>query len=911
MKKRLLLSILMAVLSLTTYAQLTVSNAQAHYAKFRNFFNDDICTELAEPYSTMNDEELRTSMSDIPETLVKIALKIKNNTWEKREKEFRIAKFKPHTNPMIWDDYMNVYTYSLMPAPTGITGNYEYVMIFVGNDVPKDVTLSVCKVVGNDGHGFSYNTLERGLNLVQMPGDTEARMLFLEYYVDTDTTATSKKLSDYPEITLHFEGGHVNGYFDISKHDDAYWRELLADHKADSVASSYSAIQVMGERVMFHMTRDNLASICPNTITDVVNWWDALVKFEHKLMGADKYYDRWNDLIMARNGVGSYMYATQGYTYYENSTLPEILHWSDVYSSPGRIWGPAHEIGHVNQGAINIVACTEASNNLFSNAMIHDVGKTTTRGSGVSFCIDQFLNRVPFPMRTYDPIGVSRMFFQLYLYFHAAGKDNTFYPRLFEALRKDRLNAGWRDNSWVYQTSAIENQLKFAEKCCEVAQMDLSEFFEVWGFFEPMKDAYIEEYSTYCVNLTREEAKASRARMQKYEKKGGHLMFIEDRIKPSKRTDGVPGYRIDFNEEYAVGKMGETGQWEDYIDESTKAHGYYYLSSGKKVEIIKDEDASGALGFKVYNANTGELVAFGNTCEIIIPTYAQELDLKVVASQADGTDYELPNAAYSDDEEMQKKALNAKLLSIASMVSRTTKTGDEIGRYYADVVANLKTLYTNAKNAINKNNTSVHSYKEWSILIDEELKKIQGIDNARAYLQELDVYNISCTESDKRDCYMRNDNMGLKVSTNSDISSTSEEKCWLVESAGEAHHFYIKNKNGKYINDLSLNVGAMCNGVSKYDAIIFKANYLDRGAVYFTTKDEGMFLAINSENNVVGGSNLVDAAIWYVTRIEQHNTSIEIIEEENGNEDIYDLQGRKIKEPGKGIYIKNGKLLIK
>ena len=572
--KKLLLSLFAIALALPGVAQLNSSNAQRYYAEFKKYFTDAICTELASPYSAMTDDQLRTTMSSMPKELIEVALKVKNNAWEKNEKEFRVAKFKPHTNPMIWEDYMNVYTYSLMPSPTGITGNNEYIMIFVGDDVPEGIELAVNKVDGNNGHAFLYNSLKQGLNVVQMPDHTEAYTLFIEYYVDTDTTATSKKLSDYPEITLHFEGGHVNGYFDITRHDDAYWREMLAAHKADSVASSYTAVQVMGERVMFHMTRDQIATVCPNTITDAINWWDNLVKFEHKLMGADKYYDRWNDLIMARNGVGSYMYATQGFTYYENSTLHEILPWNAVYSSPGRIWGPAHEIGHVNQGAINITSCTEASNNLFANAMIHNVGKSTTRGSGVSFCISEFLKKTPFTMRKDDPIGVSRMFFQLYLYFHAAGKDETFYPRLFEALRKDRLNKGWQDNSWVYHTEAIEDQLKFAEKCCEIAQMDLSEFFDVWGFFEPMTDAMIGDYSTYCVNLTKEEADASRARMQQYEKKGGHLMFIEDRIKPSKRTDGVAGNRIDFNDEYAVGKMGDVGQWEDYIDESVKAEGY-------------------------------------------------------------------------------------------------------------------------------------------------------------------------------------------------------------------------------------------------------------------------------------------------------------------------------------------------
>ena len=66
MKKGLLLSILMAVLSFTAYAQLTPGNAQRYYAEFKKYFNDDICTELATPYSAMTDDELKTAMSAMP-----------------------------------------------------------------------------------------------------------------------------------------------------------------------------------------------------------------------------------------------------------------------------------------------------------------------------------------------------------------------------------------------------------------------------------------------------------------------------------------------------------------------------------------------------------------------------------------------------------------------------------------------------------------------------------------------------------------------------------------------------------------------------------------------------------------------------------------------------------------------------
>ena len=896
-------------MNVVAQGSITTGNAQTNYAKFKKFFNDEICTELAMPYSAMTDDQLRQQMSDIAKELVEIAIKIKNNAWEKNEKEFRIAKFKPHTNPMVWEDYMNVYTYSLMPVPTGITGNGEYVMIFVGDDVPEGVSLSVCKVAGNDGHGFSYNAIKKGFNMVQMPEDTEARMLFLEYYVDTDTTSTSKRLADYPEITLHIEGGHVNGYFDITKHDDAYWRELLAAHKADSVASSYKAIQVMGERVMFHMTRDNIAAVCPNTITDAIGWWDECVKWQHELMGADKYYDRWNDIIMARNGEGSYMYATQGYTYYENSTLSEILPWAAVYSSPGRFWGPAHEIGHVNQGAINIVSCTEATNNLFANVQVHRVGKSTTRGVGVATCREDYLNKVPFPLRE-DVIGKSRMFFQLYLYFHAAGKDATFYPRVFEALRHDRISKGYQDNNWVYHTSAVEDQLKFAEKCCEVAQMDLSEFFEAWGLFEPMNEVLVGDYGNYIVNLTEEEAAASRARMQRFSKKGGHLMFIEDRIKPSKRTDGVDGYRIDFNDEYAIGNMGSTGQWEDYIDESVKAQGYYYKKSTNYVTIVAEEGASGALGFKLYDAESGELLAFNNDYSLKIPVSALGATLKVVAAQADGTDVELQDIAGSDNEEMQMEALNAALSTAKTILNKSTVNGREIGYFYADALTTLSGLRDGATAAVENHDTSVHSYKEWAALLNAEINRLLNDLNARAYFKELDAYKLTnASEKAYQLCY---DELGLKANKQTQTPTSSSDKKWMVESTGELHHYYIKNKNGFYINEYQVGVGTSCNGTSKESAVVFKANYLNDARIYFSTNNGTLFLTLNSDYNVVCTTELVEKSMWTVVRVEANNTAIDEVEcENNGEEVIFDLTGRRLDKVEKpGIYIINGKKVL-
>lgn len=883
----------------TLGSTLSTETVNSHYAIFKQYFTDPTCSELASPYSLMSDEQLQEYIGDLPKEFQAIALKAKNNTWAPREKEFRVAAYKPYSKPEEWWNGLKLtFPYSRQTNPTGITAEAGDTLLVFASAAPHYLTgrLRLLEFVNNESMPAYTHTIYEGVNMIVTQNDNVT--LFVENTVYTNISNENNLLANHTPIDIHIEGGEVNGFWSKERgHTDEDWQDLLANHMKNPY------IQVKGDRVIFNMSRDNLAQVCPKTITDAIGWWDLCVEWQHELMGVDKYYDRWNDMILARDGKeGMYMYATAFSTYYEDYTVKDILPWATVYANPGQMWGPAHEIGHVHQMAINIVSCTESSNNLFANVQVFRTGKTTTRGTGVAGCAQDYLDRVPFPLRG-DAIGKSRMFFQLYLYFHAAGKMPDFYPRLFEALRNDPMpTSNTRD--------AKDDQLKFAEKCCEVAQMDLSEFFEAWGFFEPMNNANVSDYATYYVTLAKEDADASRARMQQYPKKGGHLMFIEDRIKPSERTDGVEGDRLDFNEEYAIGKMGNTGQWGDYMDESVKAEGYYYTNANGTIEIKRAGNAKGALGFKVYDAGTDRLLAFSNTYTIKIPTYAKFSDVKIVAAQADGTDYIVPDASQSDDVAWQRTALEAQLESINGILQRTTADGSQIGRFYENAVTELSDLYKSAKAAYDNNDTSEHSYREWNEMLSEEYNKLINNSKARARLEELDVYKVNNV---KNRYYMCNAKYGMRAVYNTRKLENPDDMLWLVEHAGNEGEFYIKNKSGKYINGVE-EIGTSCSGESKEDAIVFNVKFLDNGNAYFVTKESGLILTsgtdYDEENTalIFGANEVTDYSLWNITVKEKNNTAIENIKAEDvDNCRIYDLLGRKVEKPGRGIYIKNGK----
>ena len=870
-----------------------VEDAKRYYSEFKKLFNDDTCSELKTTYKAMTDEQLAKAVEAFPQVYKDIAFKIKNGTWGEYEEEFRIAEYKPYSDEYSWGMSLKTNPYSPLSAPTGIICNKnDVLLIFVDKQISYPSTLYLEEIKGNDVFASGTAELNQGLNVVTA---TAGGTLFIKYKVATDRGTESKLLADYPNVKIHIEGGVLNGYFDKSRHTNEDWvkmQENLLKHEI---------VNVKGEHALFHMHRDRVAAVCPDNIYESIDWWDTIVQWQKELMGATQYADRWNNPMLCVDGEGQYMFATYYYTYYEYSTLKDILPWKTVYDNPGFAWGPAHEIGHMNQGAINIVSCTEVSNNLFSNMVVHRLGKTTTRGQKMDVCYDDWHNKTPFPLRS-EVFSKTRMYWQLYLYFHAAGHDTTFYPRLFEYLRETGLST----------TSGVNgkfNQLRFAEACCEIAQMDLSEFFEVWGFFEPMSNVYIEDYNSYTVTLSAADAESSHMRMEQYPKKGGHLMFLEDRVKPSKRGDGVNGYRADWSDEVPVGSAGDVGQWEDYLDESVKAEGYVFSLSSSAVNILLKENAGGAVGFKVYN-NKGKLIGVSNRYKIKIPTGYGYSNIRVVAAEADGTDADIPSAIEAGTEEHQLAALEAIITSAENILSRTSTNGKDVGKYREEAVASLRSILGSAKEAYENKDQSTFTYGQWAEFLSKEINRIIADKNSRILILDKNYYTLANRSSTAIGLgYYNSKIAGVKIAQ---VPNNSDDRRWEFEPTGKNDEFYIKNiGTGLYITTISKTQAATMTATESSNAAKFTAVYNDDETVSLLyNNDSSIALSLSSDNStIIGGYANENRGKWRVKLVVENNTAIEGIEEvEPLSEGTYDLTGRKIEDITKpGIYIINGK----
>lgn len=892
--RNLLLSFLLALPILITAQEneyeVINANKSEYYRLFREYFNDDVCSELKEEYAAMSDEELSTKMSNIPTPLRNIALKIKGG-WSEYEKEFRVADYKPYSNAYNWCGYLKTNPYSDLNNPTGIVGKIdEPLILFVDKTVQYPNTITLCEVTGSSAFSDKETYLYKGINIIYPSVDNS--VLYITYKVETSREESSQRLSDYPDVRVHIVNGKLNGYFDKSRHTNDDWvkmRESIMKHEI---------VQVKGEKTLFNMHLNQVAQVCPNNIYESIDRWDTIVRWEQELMGATQYADRWNNLMMCCDGQDQYMFATYYYTYYAYNTLSDILPAHKVKENPGLAWGPAHEIGHMNQGAINIVSCTEVSNNLFANVVVQRIGKSTTRGNKLSQCIEDYNNKVPFPLRS-EVFSKTRMYWQLYLYFHEAKQDTTFYPRLFEYLRDKPLSS----------TSSVNgkfNQLRFAEACCEIAQMDLSEFFEAWGFFEPMGNAYVGDYNNYYVTLSEMDARESRSKMQEYSKKGGHLIFLEDRVKPSKRTDGVNGYRVDFNSEVPVGTAGDVGQWEDFIDQSVKAEGYVYIASSKVITILTDENSKGAVGFKIYD-KYGNMVSFSNTYKLTLPASVANSKYNVVAVQADGSNVTIPSAAEAGNEQQQLQALEKAIEAAKSIINYKATSDKQVGYYTAEATATLEMLIAAAQEAIDNKDQSAFTYGKWCTNILNELSRITNSSNSIVNVKSLNHYTVI-----GRAGALAYHSGQVKAATNAQVKPASDDRRWEFVATGKEDVHYIKNVGqGGYLK-MAQNKIELVESTS--EATQFKLNFNGSGTVSIldSNSDAIKALGTQSDKSLTILNAIETNSEWKITLVAD-NTGIEDI---NGNETkiegIYDLSGRRVENPTKGIYIINGcKVLIK
>ncbi len=476
-------------------------------------FTDETCSELRSGVDRKTVDAIANGF------FRRMASSLLDNNYDA---EFRVQEYKPYPRPEKMAEKNKTSTYNLLDNPTGISVKEdEEIIVFVGNTGGENVSLRLIesgKGAVNSGWGMNASTylLNEGPN--RIVADRKG-LLYVMYHTDNPGAKPVK---------IHIATGKVNGYYDVAKHKPEDWKRLL-DKAQDE------QFDMLGKYAHVTFPVASLRTYCPNG-DRLIQVYDSISWLEQKFIGLYKY-DRANvnrmyfhvDYNMP-SGWGAY--ATAYRTAYPLNSLRELCNADKLRSTD--IWGPAHEVGHVNQTrpGFRWGGMGEVSNNVYSMYVQHAFGNKSRladeklgRGDGgynnryekgfTEMLAAQALHS------TYNDVFCKLIpFWQLELYYAQVKGNTDFYADVHEQVRL-------RPDP-VTDSEAI---LAFVKICCDAAGEDLTDFFKTWGLLRAVdyKGNY-EGYGSGQLTLACTQAQVDEVvrYAKKYPKPVMNLQYIHD-----------------------------------------------------------------------------------------------------------------------------------------------------------------------------------------------------------------------------------------------------------------------------------------------------------------------------------------------------------------------------------------------
>lgn len=498
---------------------------------FSAYFMDESCSELK---PDITDAEIEK----IPhEKMRELACELKAGTYNT---EYRVADYRPYQHPSIMAAKNKTGKYSLRDNPTGIYAEKgDELYIYLGN-MYEGAQISIIIQDLNGGYGNSQTiALNEGLNRVVAP---IGGLIYLLNNVEEDIpllleTEDAKKAAAAKTITAHFISGKVNGYFDLRKHKtQEKWEEILenAPYQDIDVLGDYSHITWNVEQFKGNNVQSNQGVV--TEILRTIDNCDRLVYLEQEFLGLVKYNKMFNNrmhfcLDYTAKSPNASDYRT---VYSAGTSYAEIFCNPDKFSK--RLWGTAHEVGHVNQTrpGFNWAGMTEVTNNVTALYVQVNFGETCKlQGKGDASVgnpnienggklFDSFDDNDKKNMNLYElstkyiieggrahclpyiDINIRETqlvpFWQLKLYFVDALGQEDFYHDLYEYYRNNPSPSDEGKNAGL-------NQLDFVRQVCRISGYNMLDFFEKWGFLKVV-NATLGDYGSKIFIITKNQADA-------------------------------------------------------------------------------------------------------------------------------------------------------------------------------------------------------------------------------------------------------------------------------------------------------------------------------------------------------------------------------------------------------------------
>lgn len=422
--------------------------------------------------------------------------------------EFRVQDYKSWQHPDIMAKLNKTSMYGLRDNPTGMYAKYgEDIVIFVGDLKGQNISLFI-QDPDNKISGYSYS-LATGMNKIS---PAVSGLMYIMYYTDKGTE---------PSVKIHIAGGYVNGYFDSQKHTETDWTRILGN-------ASFRHFDIVGKYAALTFETEAIRTYTKTKGLELINKYDKLVYDEQDFMGLVKYNKMYKNRAYFLVVYSGYMYAGGYHMGYEKSTQAEMLD-PEIFSTSA-IWGPAHELGHIHQTrpCLKWLGMAEVTNNIHSQYIQTSWGNssrlmTEDIGGGINryqLAISNIVERKIAHNTETDVFCKLVPFWQLKLYLHDALGKNDFYKDVYEAIRNN-----------PDPTTEGACQLQFVKIACEKANLDLTAFFEAWGFLKAV-DVELDDYGVGRFTITQQQIDnlKSEIAVKAYPKpKHDNIQYINDK----------------------------------------------------------------------------------------------------------------------------------------------------------------------------------------------------------------------------------------------------------------------------------------------------------------------------------------------------------------------------------------------
>ncbi|MBQ3243649.1 MAG: discoidin domain-containing protein [Bacteroidaceae bacterium] len=628
----------------------------------------------------------------------------------------------------------------------------------------------------------------------------------------------------------------------------------------------YSELATMG--LVSTSTMDKMNALYPRWTTDnepaeIYNYGSATVNGESKTykefcQGIDysEYFNHHGAGVGAPSGYMSGGWRVCNYHY---NTMGSII--GVIANEAGPTWGPAHEIGHQHQGVFNLNGQTEITNNFFSNVAVWYMGMGTSRVNGnegslnnlLSLFNNEDVNQYLHMTQGGNIWALTHLYYRLWLYYHLAGNNTQFWPRLFELCRQTPLENGT-------QISGETSLLRFYQHACDAAGEDLTEFFRAHGYFDVMDNVYVGDYTNATYNMTQEQIDAAikSVKDKGYPVNYAALLINDATSETTVKHDGATKRSL-----WDGSATADLGSVNDFIDGDFESLTNYTATVSADGTVTMS-GGEGGIGFLVLNED-GELVSFSNKTEFALNDEAAYLlatgKATIVAVDAESETVE----AKVDLTAVQANLLSELISTVEALPMETDNSFTHVGFYTTPATESLRAALAAAKETA-ETGVGLQAayellYKEYTVLKESDPASVKvQLDPSLTYIVTNKAYPARTMTV-----------VNNVVYANTGVDTTADAAKWQFKETATAGVYNVYNCSGIYCGTISEST-AVTTTTEQASAKNYTVDDLGNGLWAISLNPAGtntqFHAAANDSYKIVGWSSGAIASQWYITAVE-------------------------------------------